>query len=272
MKKKLLTVTTYGLLFVAVLITLVPFYWAMTASTVPQSELFHIPPRMLPGTSFLQNLLDLQNRVNFLRSMFNSLFIAIVYTLLSVILCSLAGFGFAKYNFVGKKGLFYVVIGTLILPIQALVIPLYFLFTRMGLANSYLAIILPWAAHPFGIFLMRQNFASFPDSLLDSARLDGASEIQIFYKVVIPPMKSTLSALAIYLFMFQWNLYIWPLIILQDKNLYTVPVTIAQITGLQRVYFDQLMVATVLSALPVLLLFLLLQRQFIEGLLAGALK
>jgi lactose/L-arabinose transport system permease protein len=292
---------TYTFILLGSVLTLVPLYWIFVASTLPESKfLSTTSPRLVPGGHFFENFQALQARENvqFLGhvgqmheyvqlgpvyfaydiwnlwnpgAIENSIFIAVTYTLLSLLLCSMAGFAFAKYEFKFKKPMFYAILATLILPIQLLVIPLFLLMSRLDLTNTYWAIILPWAANPLGIFLMRQNMKSIPDALLESARMDGATEFQLYYKIALPTMKSSLAALAIILFLFQWNLFLFPLVILEQGK-YTIPVAINQLVGAQRVYYDQIMVAATLSIIPIFVLFLFLQKQFVSGILAGSIK
>ncbi|MGB9958846.1 carbohydrate ABC transporter permease [Haloferax sp. Atlit-12N] len=268
------TFTTYAFILLMAVVTIVPLYWVLIASTLPEEAFLSsgsLP--LLPGGAFLENFRALQAHqdINFVRSIGNSVFIASVYTLLSVLLCSMAGFAFAKYEFRFKEPIFYTILATLVLPIQLLVIPLFLLMSQIGLMNSYWAIILPWAANPVGIFLMRQNMKSVPDALLESARMDGASEFQVFYKVVLPTLKSSLAALATILFLFQWNLFLFPLVVLESDK-YTIPVAINQLVGAQRVYYDQIMVAAGLSIIPIFLLFLFLQQYFVKGIIGGSIK
>jgi lactose/L-arabinose transport system permease protein len=292
---------TYTFILMGSVLTLVPLYWIFVASTLPESKfLSSTSPRLVPGGHFFENLESLQARENVqflghvgqmheyvqlgpvyfaydfwnlwnLGALENSIFIAVTYTLLSLLLCSMAGFAFAKYEFKFKKPMFYAILATLILPIQLLVIPLFLLMSKLDMTNTYWAIILPWAANPLGIFLMRQNMKSIPDALLESARMDGATEFQLYYKIALPTMKSSLAALAIILFLFQWNLFLFPLVILEQGK-YTIPVAINQLVGAQRVYYDQIMVAATLSIIPIFVLFLFLQKQFVSGILAGSVK
>jgi lactose/L-arabinose transport system permease protein len=292
---------TYAFILLGAVVTLVPLYWIVVASTLEESQfLASTSPRLIPGDSFLANFESLQARQNVqfvgepgqmtqfldlgpvfiaydfwhlwdMGAVESSIFVAVVYTLLSLVLCSMAGFAFAKYEFRFKKPIFYAILATLILPIQLLVIPLFLLMSQIGLTNSYWAIILPWAANPLGIFLMRQNMRSIPDALLESARMDGATEFQLYYRIALPTMKSSLAALAIILFLFQWNLFLFPLVILEQGK-YTIPVAINQLVGAQRVYYDQIMVAATLSIIPIFVLFLFLQKQFVSGILAGSVK
>lgn len=263
---------SYAFLLTVVTLIVVPLYWMIVAATIPQSELFSSSIPFLPGTQFLTNFEALQNRLNFVRTIWNSTLIAVVYTLLSMLLCSMAGFAFAKYEFKYKEPLFYFVLATLVLPIQALVVPLFLLVSTLDLLNTYLAVILPWAANPLGIFLMRQNMQSLPDALLESARMDGATELQIFYKIALPTMIPSLAALAVILFINQWRLFLYPLVVLQEEAMFTIPIALSQLVGAQRVAFEQIMVGTTLAIIPIALLFIFLQRYFIKGILAGSVK
>lgn len=279
---------TYTFVLVMTFLTIVPLYWIVVASTLPEQAFLSAgsAPRLIPGGYFAENFAALQQRLSvgflffdellntdfgFVGGVFNSVFIAVAYTLLSLVVCSRAGFAFAKYEFRYKEPIFYSILATLILPIQLLVIPLFLLMSQLGLTNSYWAIILPWLANPLGIFLMRQNMKSIPDALLESARMDGATEFQLYYRIALPTMKSSLAALAIVLFLFQWNLFLFPLVILETDK-YTIPVAIDQLVGAQRVYYDQIMVAATLSIVPIFFLFLFLQKQFVSGILAGSVK
>lgn len=263
---------TYIFLALAIIITLVPLYWMGVVATISQEQFFQFPPRLIPGSHFLVNFQSLQDRLNFLRAIGNSLFIAIIYTILSLFICSLAGFAFAKYEFKYKNALFYSILATLVLPIQLLVIPLFLLMANLNWINTFQAVILPWLAHPLGIFLMRQNMKGIPDGLLEAARLDGASEFQIFYRVVLPTMKSALAALAIILFLFQWNLFLYPLVVLQEESMYTIPVAFPNLIGQLRVDYGRVMVAATLTIFPMMVIFFWLQKHFVSGILAGSMK
>ncbi|ELZ28517.1 binding-protein-dependent transport systems inner membrane component [Halogeometricum pallidum JCM 14848] len=263
---------SYIFLLTITALVLIPIYWMLVAATIPQSEFFSWPPRLLPGLHYLQNFQALQESVDFIRSIGNSLIIAVSYTALSLVLCSMAGFAFAKYEFRFKEPLFYAILATLVLPIQLLIIPLFLLITQIGWTNSYLAVILPWAANPLGIFLMRQNMKAIPDALLESARMDGATEFQLYYKIALPTMIPSLSALAIILFLNQWQAFLYPLIVLQEEKMFTIPIALAQLVGQQRVNFDQVMVATSLAIIPIFLMFIFLQQYFIKGILSGSVK
>jgi len=263
---------SYIFLLTIVVLVMIPLYWMIVAATIPQSEFFTWPPRLLPGFEWFSNFQALQENVDFVRSMGNSIIISVSYTALSLVLCSMAGFAFAKYEFRFKEPLFYFILATLVLPIQLLIIPLFLLITQLGWTNSYLAVILPWAANPLGIFLMRQNMKAIPDSLLESARMDGATEFQLYYKIALPTMLPSLAALSIILFLNQWQAFLYPLVVLQDPQMYTIPLALADLVGAQRVYFDQIMVATSLAVTPIFVVFLTMQQYFIKGILSGSVK
>lgn len=265
----------YGVLIVATMFILIPIYWLVISSTLPQAKILGTEgfPQLLPGSSFMENAEALADRrnVDFYRSVINSTIIAVVYTILSLIICSMSGFAFAKYDFKFKEPLFLAILATLIIPINLLVIPLFLLVANINLSNTFAAVILPWAAYPIGIFFMRQTMQSVPDSLLEAARMDGASEFQLYYRVALPTVKSGMAALAVILFLFQWNLFLWPLVVLQEDK-FTIPVAISKIMSQQIPAYSQLMVAAVIAIVPMLLVFIALQRHFVRGILAGAVK
>jgi len=263
---------TYTFILVAVIVTLLPLYWMLVAASLPQEEFFTFPPRLLPGTAFIQNFVDLQENFGFVRSIINSLIISISFTVLSALVCSMGGFAFAKYEFRFRGPLFYLLLSTVVLPLQVLVIPLFLLMANLQLTDTLIAVILPWIAYPVGLFLMRQNMKSIPDSLLDAARIDGATELGLFFRIVLPSMKSSIAALAVILFLLQWNAFLYPLVVLQSPEKFTIPLAVNKMTGGYRVFFDQLMLASSLVILPMIVLFLWLQTYFEEGLMSGSIK
>ena len=196
----------------------------------------------------------------------------LVYTVLGVLISALAGYAFAKFRFRGRETIFFVLLLAIIIPYHVTLVPLFQLMNELGWINTFQAVILPNLAFPFGIFLMRQNMAQIPNDLLDAARVDGGGELRIFWSVALPTMRPALAALAIFMFTFQWNNFLWPLIVLRTGDMYTLPVALSSLIGLQRIDYGQLMMGTFLSVLPIIVFFLLLQRQFISGILGGAVK
>ncbi|WP_078594151.1 carbohydrate ABC transporter permease [Evansella clarkii] len=262
----------YTLLLIGVFISVFPFYWMFIGATNPSGQIFSIPPNLTPGDHFFENLRNLNETVGIWRVMMNSLIITLVFTLFSVIICSAAGYAFAKYQFKGREAIFFALLLAIMIPYHVTLIPLFQLMADLGWLNTYQAVILPNLAYPFAIFLMRQNMRSLPDSLLEAARVDGAGEFRIFFTVVLPTMRPALAAVAIFLFMFQWNNFLWPLVVLGSSDMYTLPVALSSLVGLSRVDYGQIMLGTTLSTLPIMIFFLLLQRQFISGILGGSVK
>lgn len=260
------------LLALGALVSLVPFLWMAVAATHSTSELFRSPPPFLPGGRLLDNLVRLQDTIGFGRVLLNSLGIAVVHTALSSLLSAMCGYGLAKYRFRGRGLLLGAVPATMMIPFQVLLVPLFQMMASVGWIDSYQAVILPFLANSFGILLMRQGFVDFPDELLESARVDGSGELRTFYQVVLPCVRPQLGALVIFTFMGQWNSFIWPLLMLNSEDKYTVPVALNTLTGLTRVDYSGLMLGSLLATLPLLVLFLLFQRQFVAGLLGGAVK
>ncbi|MFE4593140.1 carbohydrate ABC transporter permease [Streptomyces laurentii] len=260
------------LLALGALASLVPFLWMAVAATHSTSELFRSPPPFLPGGRLLDNLVRLQDTIGFGRVLLNSLGIAVVHTALSSLLSAMCGYGLAKYRFRGRGLLLGAVLATMMIPFQVLLVPLFQMMASVGWIDSYQAVILPFLANSFGILLMRQGFVDFPDELLESARVDGSGELRTFYQVVLPCVRPQLGALVIFTFMGQWNSFIWPLLMLNSEDKYTVPVALNTLTGLTRVDYSGLMLGSLLATLPLLVLFLLFQRQFVAGLLGGAVK
>ncbi|WP_225793854.1 carbohydrate ABC transporter permease [Streptomyces aculeolatus] len=257
---------------VALAVVLIPFYWLVVASTHSTADIFGSPPPLLPGGHLGENLASLQETVSFGQVVLNSLLIAAVYTVCAGLVCTLAGYAFAKYRFKGQNWLFGVLMLGLVIPNQVTLVPLFQLMADWQWLNTYQAVIMPNLALPFGIFLMRQSMAALPDELLDSGRMDGCGEFKVFLRVVLPPMKPALAALAIFLFLFQWNDFIWPLIVLRDSGSYTIPVALASLQGVDDTDYGAILTGTAVAAIPMALVFLALQRHFVSGLLAGAVK
>lgn len=262
----------YIVLLIGSIISLIPFLWMIIASTHQTSDLFGTPLPVLPGGELLTNLARLQESVNFGRVMVNSLLVAIVYTAFSSVISIMAGYGLAKFKFRGRGIALGLILVTMMIPMQVLLVPLFQMMASLGWIDTYQAVILPFVASAFGIFLMRQSFLDFPDSLIESSRIDGANEFRTFYRIVLPVARPQIAALIIYTFMTQWNAFIWPLLMLNTEENYTIPVALNTMIGLSRVDYSGLMLGSLLATLPLLILFLIFQRQFISGLLGGAVK
>lgn len=265
-------ILTYIMLTVAVFVSLFPFYMMFISSTHTTAEILSLPPQLKLGSSFIDNIKKLDSSINIGRVFFNSLFITLTYTIITLLLASMAGYALGKFNFKGKSVFFTLILITLMIPNQVLLVPLFTMMNKINWANSYQAVIIPGLANAFGIFLMRQNMLSFPDSLIEAARIDGYGEFSIFFRIVMPTMKPALGALGIYMFMSQWDNFMWPLIILSTKDMYTFPIALASLNGLQRKDYGVIMLGATLATIPIMIMFLLFQKQFISGILGGSVK
>jgi multiple sugar transport system permease protein len=253
-------------------LTLLPLIWMVTASLMPNGEANTVPPHILPSRVTFEHYRELFVRLNLGRALFNSGLLAVSVTLLSLLLNAMAGYAFAKLCFAGRQRIFGFLLAALVLPSQVAILPLFLLLRQMGLISTYWGVILPGMASIFGIFLVRQYALSIPDELLDAARVDGASELRIFVGIVLPLCRPILVTLAIFTFLGTWNDFLWPLVVLTDESKYTLPVALANLFG-EHVQDTELMMAgSVLTVAPVLLLFLVLQRHYIQGLLMGGVK
>ena len=221
---------------------------------------------------FTSNYRNLWKTVPYNRYFVNSVFIATASTLLTLFFCSLGGYAFAKYQFRGQKILFGILLASMMVPFQVLLVPLFGLMYDIGWLNSYKAIIIPFSVGAFGVFLMRQFIVTIPSELLDAARIDGCSEFGIYYRIVLPIIKPALGALTIYSFLGSWNGYLWPLIILRDEVKYTLPIGLANLVGIYRQDYGMLMAGTLLSLMPIVILFLAMQREFVQGITLGGVK
>ncbi len=262
----------YGFLFFILISMATPFVWMISNTFKEQSEIFQLRPTLIPEEPHLRNYVSLFVDFDFARHFLNSAFIAVVHTASHLFLASLAGFAFAKYTFPLKNFLFLILLGSMMVPLYTIFIPLFVLVIRLGLVNSYAGVILPGVAAAFGIFFMKQSMESVPNELLDSARIDGASEFRIYLQIALPLVRPALAVLAVLAFMGSWNDFVWPLVVLRSQALQTLPVVMAGMVNMYRMEYGVVMAASLLSTLPILLLFLALQKQFLAGLAVGAVK
>jgi multiple sugar transport system permease protein len=261
-----------GALLLLALASIGPLLWMLSVSLMPAGEASTLPPPLLPSWPTLDNYAQLFARIGIGRYLLNSLLLATGVTLTSVLFNTMAGYAFAKLRFRGREPLFRWLLGILVVPAQIAMMPLFLLLREMGLVNSMAGVMLPAMANVFGIFLVRQYARSIPDELIEAARMDGASEARIFTGIVLPLLKPILVTLATFAFLTSWNDFMWPLIVLNDAELHTLPVALS---NLSREYVqdnEMMMAGAVLTVMPVLLLFLLLQRYYIQGLLLGSVK
>jgi len=272
MKPRLASLAVNGALWLGALLTLFPMLWMVSVSLMPTGASSNYPPPLWPSSVTFSHYRDLFESQNMGRYFANSLIVATVATMFALLLNGMAGYAFAKLRFRGREPLYRMLLAGLLVPAQVTMIPLFGLLKLFGLINTYAAAIIPSAASIFGIFLVRQAALSIPDELLDAARIDGASEWRIFRSVVMPLLVPILVTLGVFVFLGTWNDFMWPLIVLTDRDMQTLPVALA---GLSREHVqdnEMMMAGSVLTVLPVLALFLALQRHYMRGLLSGAVK
>jgi ABC-type glycerol-3-phosphate transport system permease component len=268
----------YAVLIVIVVLVLAPIGWMITTSIRPEVEIATTDIHWIPRQFTLTHFETILEERPILRWLFNSLFVSTVATLLVLALDSLAGYAFARMEFRGRNILFMLILSMLFVPIQVTVVPLFILFSRIGLTDNYLALILPVGANVTGVFLMRQFFLSIPYELEDAARVDGASPLRIFVSIVLPLARPALTAVAILTFLSTWNSFFWPLIVTRSDEVRTLPVGIAQFLSLRagmvqgQQSVGQSMAGAVIAALPPIIFFVFLQRYFIEGISRTGLK
>ncbi len=262
----------YGFLVGTSLFMLIPFLWMVSTSLKPPDEIFGFPPVLVSPNSSLQAYRFLFQEQGILRIVWNTFALSLGFTLLSLFFCSLGGYGFAKYHFPGRGWLFGFLIGTMMIPYIITMVPLFLIMRDLAWIDTFWAIIVPGAANAFGIFFLRQFISTIPDELLDAARIDGASEVGIYGRIVVPMIAPGLISLGLIFFMNTWNSFLWPLVILKSPENFTLPLLIRSMTGtVGRTVYDVQMAASVVSIIPLLIIFLIFQRRFIEGITAGAL-
>jgi lactose/L-arabinose transport system permease protein len=262
-----IAITALALLF------LMPIFWMIISATKANNVILAIPPSFTLGDQLGANWAELSRDLPFIRNVANSGGISIIYTVVATLVSAAGGYALAKFNFLGRSAIFALVLVALTIPLEVRIIPQYILIARdLGLVNTWWAIILPGLANALGLFFMRQNMLSVPSDLLEAARIDGASEGRIFFTVVLPIVKPALAAVGIVLLLFQWNDFLWPLLVLTSREAYTIPVALGTLVGLTRVSWGGIMVGTAIATLPFLIMFLFMQRYFVAGITAGAVK
>jgi len=261
----------FVLIFFA-LLTVAPFVWMISASFMSDGEANVHPPKFIPDYPVLTQYENLFNRLNISNNFINSLVLSILVTIISLLFNSMAGYAFAKMRFKGKDKLFNFLLSSMIIPSQVTMLPLFLLLKYMGLINTYFAIIIPGMANIFGIFMIRHYALSIPDSLIESARIDGANDFQIYCKIILPLCLPILVTLAIFSFLGTWNDFLWPLIVLTDNNMYTLPVALANLMGEHSKDLELMMAGSVITIIPVILVFLALQKYYIKGIMMGGVK
>lgn len=267
------TVLLHAVLAGGLLVMVGPFLWMLLASFKPEGEIRQSPPTWWPADPTLDNYGTLFSRLDFPTFFANSMLVAVLTTAGNLVFCAAAGYALAKLRFPGRRLLFGLVLGTIMVPGIVTLVPLFVLVSNLGLVNTYAGLVLPFLAQAFGVFLMRQFILSIPDDLLEAARIDGASELRIFWQVVLPLCRPALATLGILTFLASWNNFLWPLVVATTESRYTLPVALALYSiGQNRARYDLLLAGSVVVVLPVLIVFILLQRHFVRGIATTGLK
>ena len=272
MRRTVATVALHAVLVAGAAVTLLPLLWMISASLMPTGEASAVPPRLLPSAPTLEHYRALFARLDLARAFANSALVATAATAVALVVNTMAGYAFAKLEFAGRDRVFRTLLGALVIPAQVAMLPLFLLLKRLHGVDTYWGVIVPGMASVFGIFLVRQYALGIPDSVLDAARIDGAGEFRIVRTLVPVLCAPILVTLGLFTFMGTWNDFLWPLIVLADRHRYTLPVALANLAG-EHVQDTELMMAgAVLTVLPVVLLFVCLQRYYTAGITAGGVK
>lgn len=269
---KVLTIMKYAVLGLGCVIMIMPVIWMLSTAFKPLNQVFAIPIQWIPREFHVENfLLPFQQRP-FLRYFINSGIVAVTVTVINLFFSSLAAFGLSKYNFPGRKIIFILILSVMMLPIEVRVVPLFLLVRSLGLVDTYLGLIVPASITAFGVFIMHQYFVTLPTEYIEAGRIDGLSEFGIFSRIVLPLSKPALSALTIFVFMDSWNDYFWPLVAISTDSIRTLPLGLAMFENIYFTQYNQVMAVSLLVTLPVLILFLIMQKRFIEGMVMSGLK
>ncbi|MBN2470237.1 MAG: carbohydrate ABC transporter permease [Anaerolineae bacterium] len=272
--QRLGTALKYIVLIIGAIMMVLPFAWMIDSAFMTSSEIQRRPPAWYPAEMQWQNFTGLLDVLPFGRLYLNSLIVTISTVIGVLFTSSLAGFAFAKYEFPGRETLFYIILATMMIPFFVTLIPVFFIVRQLGWINSYQGMIFPSLTSAYGIFLMRQFITSIPDELLDAARIDGAPEPMIYWRIVLPLTRPALATLGTFVFIGSWNNFLWPLLVIDDRSLYTVPLGLNTLRtfAAEARNLHLLMAGTVLSVVPILILFVFLQRYFIQGITLTGLK
>ena len=263
----------YVVVGIGALIMLAPFYFMFVFATHSRTEIFSLPPPMFFGDDFFNNLKILTERLPFWRNLGWSVYVAVASTLLTLLFCSMGGYAFAMFDFKHKNALFGLVMGTMLLPSFMNMIPTFMIMDVLGWIDQPRALYIPGAASAFGIFLMRQFVStSIPKDLIEAARMDGCSELGIFWRIVLPLLKPALGTLGLITFIASWNNFIGPLIVMRSPDMYTLPLALRSLQSPVDTEWGALMTGSAIATLPLVILFVISSKQLISGLTTGAVK
>lgn len=266
------SVARYIVLLIMAFGVLGPLVWTVLSSFKTQAELGARPPKMLPGQFNFDNYTGALERFDFGTYLTNSVIVTVGATILTVVINTMCAYGLAKYNFRGRTVLFMIVLATIMVPLQVIFIPVYQMAANLGLVNSLWGLIIPPAATPTGVFLLRQYMLTIPDELIEAARVDGGGELGIFLRIIVPLCGAPIAVVTIFSVMWRWNDFLWPLIISQNPEKYTLPVALAQFNSELTVPFNYILAMSVVSMVPVIVIFLFLQKYIVTGIANTGIK
>lgn len=268
--KNLRVIFVNGFLLILGLITVIPFIWMVVSSFAPNSEIVKISGQIFPGISSFENYRGIQEKFDFIRMFLNSLFISCLTTVIIIYTSALFGFVFGKFNFKGKNLLFGLVLSTMMLPWAVTIIPKYEMMVKFGWLDSYKALIIPSMVSGFGIFMFKQSMVNISDELIEAARVDGGSDFYIFHKIILPMSHNTISSLAIFQFLWSWEDFLWPYLMINDKSKQLLSVGLRQFNGQYGTDYGGLFAATTISIIPIVIVYIIFQKRFIAGIASGS--
>lgn len=271
-KKRIGTVCFYLIAIVLAVLAMIPFLWMLSTSLKSRGALMSIPIEWIPQEPTLDAYIKVFSKFPFAKTIGNSLLISVSYTLITLLSFSMAAFAFAKLKFPGNNLLLKCYLATMMIPTQVTMIPLFVIMNKMGLIDSYASVILPSIFRPFAVFMLVQQMRTIPNDFLDAGKIDGANVFQIYYRVALPLCIPSLATLSITTFMESWNDYLWPLLMLTDRNKMTLPIALSTLNGQYATEYNVLMAGSLISMIPIIILYILAQRQFKDGMMAGGIK
>lgn len=271
-RKRLGTVFFYGVAILLAVIALIPFLWMISTSFKSRGALMSIPIEWIPENPTWDAYIKVFSKFPFAKTIANSLFISVSYTAITLLSSAMAAFAFAKLRFTGSRVIFGGYLATMMIPTQVTMIPLFVIMTKLGLKDSYASVIMPSIFRPFAIFLLVQQMRTIPEDLLAAARIDGAGVFQVFRKIALPLCIPSLATLSITTFMESWNDYLWPLLMLGDKDKMTLPIALSTLNGQYGTEYNVLMAGSLISMVPIIVIYIIAQKQFKSGMMAGGIK
>ena len=272
-RRRFLSTTGYYVVSIIIaVVAMIPFVWMISTSLKSRGALMSIPIEWIPAEPTMDAYSEVFSRFPFMRTIGNSLFISVAFTLITLISASMAAFAFAKIRFRGSDVILKLYLAMMMIPTQVTMIPLFIIMNRLGLIDSYASVILPSIFKPFAVFMLVQQMRSVPNDFLDAARVDGAGIFTVYTRIALPMCAPTLATLAVTTFMESWNDYLWPLLMLTDRNKMTLPIALSTLNGQYNTEYNVLMAGSLISMIPIIIIYLCAQKQFKNGLMAGGIK